>query len=130
MLEVLDTSGAGQGSNERANASVRSVDGVRRIRRQVPQRCTDGLDCLLYTSGFVERHIIDHDDVPALKGGNHTGVSCGGILLSSATEKIPLIRLPSPALGRANAFWGAPRILGELLKLGVEVSQATVGRYV
>jgi putative transposase len=26
-------------------------------------------------------------------------------------------------------LWGAPRIHGELLKLGIEVSQATVGRY-
>jgi len=29
----------------------------------------------------------------------------------------------------ANPLWGAPRIDGELLKLGIEVSQATVGRY-
>ena len=29
----------------------------------------------------------------------------------------------------ANLLWGAPRIHGELLKLGIEVSQATVGRY-
>jgi hypothetical protein len=28
-----------------------------------------------------------------------------------------------------NALWGAPRIHGELLKLGIEVSQAAVGRY-
>src|SRR6202158_3780973 len=28
----------------------------------------------------------------------------------------------------ANPLWGAPRIHGEMLKLGVEVSQATVGR--
>jgi transposase InsO family protein len=30
---------------------------------------------------------------------------------------------------RANPIWGAPRIHGELLKLGIEISQATVGRY-
>jgi len=30
---------------------------------------------------------------------------------------------------QANPLWGAPRIHGELLKLGIEVSQATVGRY-
>jgi transposase InsO family protein len=30
---------------------------------------------------------------------------------------------------RANALWGAPRIHGELLKLGIEVSQATVSKY-
>jgi transposase InsO family protein len=29
----------------------------------------------------------------------------------------------------ANPLWGAPRIHGELLKLGIEVGQATVGRY-
>lgn len=30
---------------------------------------------------------------------------------------------------RANPLWGAPRIHGELLKLGIEVSQATVSNY-
>jgi putative transposase len=29
----------------------------------------------------------------------------------------------------ANPLWGASRIHGELLKLGIEVSQASVGRY-
>jgi len=29
-----------------------------------------------------------------------------------------------------NPLWGAPRIHGELLKLGIEVSQATVLRYI
>ena len=29
-----------------------------------------------------------------------------------------------------NIGWGAPRIHGELLKLGVEVSQATVSKYI
>jgi putative transposase len=28
-------------------------------------------------------------------------------------------------MSRANPLWGAPRIHGELLKLGIEVSQAT-----
>ena len=28
-----------------------------------------------------------------------------------------------------NPLWGAPRVHGELLKLGIEVNQATVGRY-
>jgi putative transposase len=32
-------------------------------------------------------------------------------------------------MSQANPLWGAPRIHGELLKLGLEVSQATVGRY-
>lgn len=30
----------------------------------------------------------------------------------------------------ANSLWGAPRIHGELLKLGIELSQATVAKYV
>ena len=29
----------------------------------------------------------------------------------------------------ANPLWGAPRLHGELLKLGIEVSQATVAKY-
>ena len=32
-------------------------------------------------------------------------------------------------MSMANPRWGAPRIHGELRKLGIEVSQATVGRY-
>jgi putative transposase len=36
-----------------------------------------------------------------------------------------LIRL----MNTANPLWGAPRIHGELLKLGIEISQATVAKY-
>src|SRR5258708_8800138 len=32
-------------------------------------------------------------------------------------------------MSSANTLWGAPRIHGELLKLGIEVSQATVAKY-
>ena len=32
-------------------------------------------------------------------------------------------------MNNANPLWGAPRIHGELLKLGIEVSQATVAKY-
>jgi hypothetical protein len=32
-------------------------------------------------------------------------------------------------MSHANALWGAPRIHGELLKLGFEVAQSTVARY-
>src|SRR5450755_3511878 len=32
-------------------------------------------------------------------------------------------------MSRANALWGAPHIHGELLKLGFEVAQSTVARY-
>ena len=30
----------------------------------------------------------------------------------------------------ANPFWGAPRIHGELLKLGIDVGQTTVAKYI
>ena len=32
-------------------------------------------------------------------------------------------------MSKANPLWGAPRIHGELLKLGIQVSQATVAKY-
>ena len=32
-------------------------------------------------------------------------------------------------MSRSNPLWGAPRIHGELLKLGIEVTQATVSKY-
>ena len=32
-------------------------------------------------------------------------------------------------MSRANPLWGAPRIHGELLKLGIEISQAIVSKY-
>jgi transposase InsO family protein len=32
-------------------------------------------------------------------------------------------------MSRVNPLWGAPRIHGELLKLGIEISQATVAKY-
>lgn len=44
---------------------------------------------------------------------------------SLAPETIQLIR----QMSRANPLWGAPRIHGELLKLGIRVAQRTVGKY-
>jgi putative transposase len=32
-------------------------------------------------------------------------------------------------MSKANPLWGAPRIHGELLKLGIKISQGTVGRW-
>jgi hypothetical protein len=32
-------------------------------------------------------------------------------------------------MSSANPLWGVPRIHGELLKLGIEISQATVAKY-
>ena len=53
--------------------------------------------------------------------------SCHGKLGRSqtSTEKRELIQ----RMSHENPLWGAPRIHGELLKLGIDVSQATVTRY-
>ena len=39
------------------------------------------------------------------------------------------IRKLTQQMNAANPLWGAPRIHGELLKLGIEISQATVAKY-
>jgi putative transposase len=41
----------------------------------------------------------------------------------------PELRTLIRTLSEANPLWGAPRIHGELLKLGIGVSQATVAKY-
>src|SRR5437773_1661781 len=41
----------------------------------------------------------------------------------------PEIRDLIRRMSNANPLWGAPRIHGELLKLGINISQATVGRW-
>src|SRR5262245_51671852 len=42
----------------------------------------------------------------------------------------PEIRQLIRTMSEANPLWGAPKIHGELLKLGIAVSQATVSRYI
>jgi transposase InsO family protein len=41
----------------------------------------------------------------------------------------PDIRVLIRTMSQANPLWGAPRIHGELLKLGIDVSQASVAKY-
>jgi putative transposase len=41
----------------------------------------------------------------------------------------PEIRELIRQMSSANPLWGAPRIQGELLKLGIQISQASVGKY-
>src|ERR1019366_1986635 len=48
-----------------------------------------------------------------------------GAILSGRPSVSDLIR----QMSSANPLWGAPRIHGELLKLGIEISQATVAKY-
>jgi arginine repressor len=51
------------------------------------------------------------------------------ITLSGTAQDGTEIRDLIRQMSLANPLWGAPRIHGELLKLGIEVSQATVARY-
>ena len=49
-------------------------------------------------------------------------------------EVWPTLREPgntraNPTDEQANPLWGAPRIHGELLKLGIQISKATVAKY-
>jgi hypothetical protein len=41
----------------------------------------------------------------------------------------PAVRDLIRSMSQSNPLWGAPRIHGELLKLGIDVSQATVSKY-
>jgi hypothetical protein len=43
--------------------------------------------------------------------------------------KVPCARTAEDVFRHPRFDWGAPRIHGELLKLGIKISQATVGRY-
>ena len=45
------------------------------------------------------------------------------------TAAAPEVRALIRRMAAANPLWGAPRIHGELLKLGISVSQATVAKY-
>ena len=49
--------------------------------------------------------------------------------LSGRPELAANIRDLIQRMGRANPLWGAPRIHGELLKLGIAVAQSTVAKY-
>ncbi|HEV8319523.1 MAG TPA: integrase core domain-containing protein, partial [Vicinamibacterales bacterium] len=42
----------------------------------------------------------------------------------------PDVRSLIRSISEANPLWGAPRIHGELLKVGIDISQATVAKYI
>ena len=49
---------------------------------------------------------------------------------SGGRPKVPLeVRSLIRRMSLENALWGAPRIHGELLKLGIEIAQSTVAKY-
>ena len=79
----------------------------------------------------------------AFEFGHCQARNCGGM----ASQRLsPLLDLEEPSanrstedqhggaranqkMSRENPLWGAPRIHGELLKLGIDISQATVAKY-
>jgi transposase InsO family protein len=66
-------------------------------------------------------HVLDYRDI------ERRGVPD---LLWSLNPQIPEeIRRLIREMSLANRLWGAPRIHGELLKLGIEVAQSTVAKY-
>ena len=56
------------------------------------------------------------------------GVARYGLTETPADAGLEIRRLIR-TMSRANPLWGAPRIHGELLKLGIEISQASVSKY-
>jgi hypothetical protein len=59
----------------------------------------------------------------------------GATALVPAKKSVPVGALPDDiralirTMSKANPLWGAPRIHGELLKLGMDVCQATITKY-
>ena len=51
-----------------------------------------------------------------------TAITCG------SAEKTETIAAPATHIATANPLWGAPRIHGELVKLGIDVAERTVSR--
>jgi transposase InsO family protein len=120
--------GAGE---SRATAATRRVEGA----SATAQADTDRPDLLGSAVEALE-------ELAAFAAGGAAGDR--GRLAPSGIQTVLGVEEPrpmgSPAIGRelrdlirqmsrANPLWGAPRIHGELLKLGLTVSQATVSKY-
>ena len=65
--------------------------------------------------GRVAPNSAPRTPITAVLGRRQNGVGVLGVILSSGAKE--------------NPSWGAPRIHGELLKLGFEVAQSTVSKY-
>src|SRR4029077_16749582 len=58
-----------------------------------------------------------------------SGSSGPGRAAGPGSAVAPDVRALIRTMARANPLWGAPRIHGELRKLGFEIAQATVSKY-
>ena len=108
------------------------------LRRKLPQRLTfSGIDRLV----FAGLYRLAPDVLDALKIVRPATVirwHRAGFRaywrwksrLRGGRPKIPLeIRRLIREMSLANRLWGAPRIHGELLELGIDVGQTTVAKY-
>jgi hypothetical protein len=72
----------------------------------------------------VDGHLLASPGIPAVLDLEKRRVRPGGPEVSQEVED--LIR----KMSAAKPLWGSPRIHGQMLKLGIEVSQATVAKYI
>jgi hypothetical protein len=70
-------------------------------------------------------HCLASEGIPSLLGLEEWART----LLLAGPRCVREIRELIRKMSMANSLWGAPRIRGELLKLGIQVSQAAVAKY-
>ena len=108
------------------------------VRRTSPRRPVfSNFDRMIFVCALSDRATYSGrpHDRPA---GDRYPLASGGLSLLLALEvasrggrpRVPReIRRLIREMSLANPLWGAPRIHGELLKLGIEVAQTTVAKY-
>src|SRR5271163_1890187 len=108
------------------------------LRRKSPQRLTfTSIDRLVF-AGLYRLAPGALDAFEDRQAGDRDPLASAGFRAywrwksrpRSGRPKTPLeIRQLIREISRANPFWGAPRLHGELLKLGIDVGQTTVAKY-
>ncbi len=77
---------------------------------------------------IVPRRSARHD--PAVVSGRFSGLLVLEIARSTGRPRVSLgLRELIRRMSKENPLWGAPRIHGELLKLGYELAESTVSKY-
>src|SRR5262249_48808458 len=77
---------------------------------------------------FVPRRSARHD--PAVASGRISGLLAQEISWSPRRPRVSReLRELIQRMSKENPLWGAPRIHGELLKLGFEIAESTVSKY-
>ena len=104
-------------------------------RRHLPKRLAfSAMDC--WAVSFGAKYHQGADDCEA--GYRHPLAPCRFQIVLALENATPLrptncaveIRRLIREMSIANPLWGAPRIHGELLKLGIEIGQTSVAKYI